>query len=323
MVVPLGGVDAVRIDRVDRHVDDAGVRRRAEVGRQDRRPVVAAVDRAVEAALAAGRVDRAGRCDEDNVRVGRVDRDPADHARVLEPDVRPRCAVVGRLVDAVADVGDAAAGGVRLAGAGPERAVGAARERADRLRVVVRPGGRVGRSGVGALPDAAARRGYEIVFGCAVSTTTSVTRPPMLLAPVYSQEPPAVGTSAACAAARCTRLRESFLRPAAGCPPARRAPRPLRTRLPGSRTAATTAGPRRRGRARRRARSAPGQRATPPPCVESSKRCLPAVFLSLASRSPLACACRATLKPGGGKSSQRRERRRRSSPTRRVRPSAS
>ena len=123
-------------------------------------PVRAAVDRAVEAALAAGRVDarpspRRGRgCGF----VGSTAIRPII-AGVREPDVRPGGAAVGRLVDPVADVRDAAAGGVRLAGAGPERAVGAARERADRLRVVVRPGRRVGHAGVGALPDAAARRG--------------------------------------------------------------------------------------------------------------------------------------------------------------------
>ena len=119
----------------------------------------AAVGRSVEAALAAGRVDVARRRDEDAVRVGRVDRDPADHRGVREPHVVPGGAAVGRLVDAVAAVGDAAAGSIRLAGAGPERAVGAARERADRLGVVVRPGRRVGHSGIGALPDAASRRG--------------------------------------------------------------------------------------------------------------------------------------------------------------------
>ena len=159
VVVPERRVDAVRVGRVDRDVDGAGPRRRGEVGREDADPVRAAVGRPVEAALAAGRVDVAGGRDEDAVRVRRVDRDPADHRGVREPDVRPGGAAVGRLVDAVAAVGDAAAGGVRLAGAGPERAVRAARERADRLRVVVRPGRRVGHAGVGALPDAAARGG--------------------------------------------------------------------------------------------------------------------------------------------------------------------
>ena len=104
------------------------------------------------------RVDASARRDEDDVRVGWIDGDAADHARVLEADVLPRLAAVGGAVDAVADVRDAAAGRVRLAGAGPQRSVRAARERADRLRVVVRPRRRVGRTGVGALPHAAAGR---------------------------------------------------------------------------------------------------------------------------------------------------------------------
>src|SRR5580765_2013251 len=41
----------------------------------------------------------------------------------------------------------------------------------------------------------------KIVFGCVGSTTTSVTRPPMLLAPTYSHEPPPDWIASACSAA--------------------------------------------------------------------------------------------------------------------------
>ena len=55
VVIPLRRVDPIRVHRVDRHVDDAGERRRLQVGLQDPLPVLAAVDGAIEAALAAGR----------------------------------------------------------------------------------------------------------------------------------------------------------------------------------------------------------------------------------------------------------------------------
>ena len=256
---------------------------------------VAAVDRAVEAALAAGRVDRR-RPAATRTRSGRSGRPRSGRSceALARPDVRPGCAAVGRLVDAVADVGDAAAGGVRLAGAGPERAVGAARQRADRLRVVARPG----RSCRSARRPCSSRR-RRLPRRCrscsawAESTTTSVTRPPMLLAPAYSQEPPADGHRGGLRRRAPHRLaKPSVLRPAsrlaAACPPGLSAASDSAgrasdgwPRLPARRT---------RGRARRRARSAPAPRATPPPSVDvvevlSARRS----FLSLASRPiPLA-----------------------------------
>ena len=156
LVVPQRRVHAVGVRRVDRHVDAAGrvVRRR-----EHQLPVLAAVGDPVDAALAGDAGDGARGRHEHAVRVGRVDRDAADRRAVPQAPVLPGRAAVGRLVDAVAEVRQAAARRVGLAGARPQRAVGAPCDRADRLRVRVGPDRGEGRTGVGALPDAAARDG--------------------------------------------------------------------------------------------------------------------------------------------------------------------
>ena len=99
--------------------------------------------------------------DEHAVGVRRVDRDAAERGAVRQAHVLPGRAVVGRLVDAVAEVGEAAAGRVGLAGAGPQRAVGRLGDRAHRLHVRVGPDRRPVRAAVRALPDAAAGRRAE------------------------------------------------------------------------------------------------------------------------------------------------------------------
>ena len=129
------------------------------LGREHLLPGAAVVLGAVDPALAAGVEERAGRGEEDPVRIGRVDRDPAGVPALREPHVLPALAAVDRPVDAVAAERDRAAARVRLAGAGPERAVGGDRERAHALRVVVRPGLDHRDDAVGALPDPAGRRG--------------------------------------------------------------------------------------------------------------------------------------------------------------------
>ena len=153
LVIPQRGVDAVVVGRVDGDVDRAGRRvRRCEHLLPGRAGVVGDV----EAALRGDARDRAGGRGPDRVRIGRVDDDAAERRSALQPHVLPADAAVGRLVDAVAEVGQAAAGRVRLAGPGPQRAVGPLGERAHRLRLVARPRRRVGHAGVGALPHAAA-----------------------------------------------------------------------------------------------------------------------------------------------------------------------
>ena len=82
-------------------------------------PGPAAVGRLVDAALAAGPEQAAGRRDEHDVVVARIDDDAVDEARGLEPHVRVGLAAVGRLVDAVAPARALAV--VRLAGADPDQ----------------------------------------------------------------------------------------------------------------------------------------------------------------------------------------------------------
>ena len=104
----------VRVLRVEHDVADARVR----ADRQDRRPRRAAVGRLVQAALAARRPERALRGDVDDVRVARIDQDLADVLRGLQAHALPRLAGVGRLVDAVTEMGAALA--VVFARAEPE-----------------------------------------------------------------------------------------------------------------------------------------------------------------------------------------------------------
>ena len=109
-----GGNDDLRLLRIHRHVGHAGV----GVDRQDRLPRLPAVRRLVEAAVTAGRPERADCGHVDDVRVARVDDDVLGVLGVFEPHALPRLAGVGRLVHAVA-VADAALV-VVLAGAEPD-----------------------------------------------------------------------------------------------------------------------------------------------------------------------------------------------------------
>ena len=154
LVIPQRRVDDLRVDGVDRDVDRAGHRRRRG---EHELPGLAAVVGAVEAALGDRARHVAARRREHAVRVLRIDRDPADRRAVGQAHVGPVGAAVGGLVDAVAEVGQAAAGRVRLTGADPQRAVGVLGQRAHRLHVVVGPHRRPVRAAVDAVPDAAAR----------------------------------------------------------------------------------------------------------------------------------------------------------------------
>ena len=110
------GEQHVGIVRIDRDVADAGVLADLE----DLRPGVAAVGGLVEAAIAAGRPQRAIGRDEHDVRIARIDDDAADVLGGLEPEVPPRAAGIVAAIDAVA-VADAALV-VGLAGADPDGA---------------------------------------------------------------------------------------------------------------------------------------------------------------------------------------------------------
>ena len=96
--VPQRRVQDARIARIHRDVDRAG----GVVDEQHALPRLAAVGRAIDAArrVLAARV--AHRRDEHAVGIARVDDDARDVPRVVEAEVRPRLAGVGRAIHAVA-----------------------------------------------------------------------------------------------------------------------------------------------------------------------------------------------------------------------------
>ncbi len=149
--LPRGGEQHVGIARV--HDDVAHARVLAD--REHGRPGLAAVRRLVEAAVAAGRPERALRRDVDGVAVLRVDQDPADVLGALEPHVLPALAAVLALVDAVA-VADAALR-VVLAAAHPDdaRVPGVDRDAADRGGALAVEDRRPAGAGILGAPDAA------------------------------------------------------------------------------------------------------------------------------------------------------------------------
>ena len=111
---PRRGVDARRVGRVEEDVDGA----RVVVEAEHALPRPAAVVGPVDAALSVRRVQVADGGHERHVRVVAVDDHAPDVVRLVEPEVRPRLAAVGRLVDAGAGVGRPRR--VRLAGADPD-----------------------------------------------------------------------------------------------------------------------------------------------------------------------------------------------------------
>ncbi len=136
----------------------------ARSGVQRLRPRLAAVGRAVHAALGRVREHVAERADQHDVRVARIDDDGRDRVRRAQSHVRPGLAAVGRLVETVAPRHVVAR--VRLAGAHPHDVVvlRVDRDRADgrdALRVEHR---RPGRAAVHRLPHAAARRAETVQF---------------------------------------------------------------------------------------------------------------------------------------------------------------
>jgi hypothetical protein len=161
-VVPHRRVDDLRVLRVDGDVDGAG---RSVRRREHDLPRLAAVGRAVQASVMHAARDVARCRREDPLRVRGIDRDAADRRAVGETHVRPVGAVVGGLVDAVAEVGQAAAGRVGLTRADPQVAVGRLGHRAHRLCQVVVPQVGPVAAAVGGLPDAAARHGREGAVG--------------------------------------------------------------------------------------------------------------------------------------------------------------
>ena len=151
---PHGREHLVRVLRVLDELGDAGVLVHVE----DLPPGLATVGGLVDAALRAGRPDRAHGAHPEGVRIVRVQDDPVDLAGLLEAHELPGRAAVHGAVDARARIGRVA--GVPLAGADPDD-VAVAVVHGDRTDVgdpLVVEERRPGVAGVRGLPDTAGSR---------------------------------------------------------------------------------------------------------------------------------------------------------------------
>src|SRR5205807_1251799 len=126
--------------------------------REDQRPGLAAVARAIDAAVAAVAPQFAGRAGIDDLGILRMHDDARDPLRFRQSHVGPGFAAVGRFVDTVADRDGIAR--PALAGADPDgpRIRRIDGDRADRLNGLLVEDRLEARAAVGALPHAAARR---------------------------------------------------------------------------------------------------------------------------------------------------------------------
>ena len=99
LLLPERGVHDVGVLRIDAHIIGA----RVFVLVQHTLKRRATIERSEDAAFRIRSVRMAERCDEQPVRIFRVDVDHRDHLRFAQSQVRPRFSVVDRLVHAVAD----------------------------------------------------------------------------------------------------------------------------------------------------------------------------------------------------------------------------
>ena len=118
-------------------------------------------------AINAGTISVSQSADVNDVRILRIDHDPADLARVLQPDVIPSCAAVNGFVDAVA--GREVLTNVALAGSGINgfRIGGSHSQRADRGHRLAVKNRHPDNSGIGRFPDSAIDRAK--IKGCRVA----------------------------------------------------------------------------------------------------------------------------------------------------------
>ena len=147
--------DRVRVARVKREVREAGVL----VDVQHTVPGRATVGRLVDAAVAAGRKERALRGDPDDVRVVRIDQNLADVLGVGQARPRPRLAGVGGLVEAVAKVRRPLALVFTRAEPKDVRVLRINHDAAHVVRRVVLEDGLEAHATINRLPDTAERRG--------------------------------------------------------------------------------------------------------------------------------------------------------------------
>src|SRR5438094_717923 len=151
LLLPERRVDSVRIARIELHVVGAGV----FVLVENFLKRAAAVCRPKDAALLVRPVRMAEGGDEEPAGVARVDGDHRDHLGVVEAEVRPRLAGVGRLVHAVAD-GEIGSDNPGAAADVDDVRIGRRhRDRADRARVLAVEEWVPRRAIVGRPPDAA------------------------------------------------------------------------------------------------------------------------------------------------------------------------
>ena len=156
--IPHRGIDRVRFQRAHGQHAAAG---RSIAARQHFAPRLAAVAGLVDAALVVVVPQMAGGTRVNRVAVLRIDQDPGDVLGILQADIGPVLAAVGRFVDAVADRDAVAHPG--LAGAHPHdlRIGGIDGDGADRLHVRLVEHRLEGGAAVDRLPHAAAGRGRE------------------------------------------------------------------------------------------------------------------------------------------------------------------
>ena len=147
---PHAGVDVAGVRQVDVDVRAP----RVLVDEQHVVPRLSTVGRAEDAALLVGAPFVAHRADQCDIGIARVDDDALDAFAVVEAEVGPGRAAIGRTVHAVT-VRDRVAR-VALAGAEPYDVVvgGGKRQRPDRVGVLIVPLMLEGHAAVGGLPDA-------------------------------------------------------------------------------------------------------------------------------------------------------------------------
>src|SRR5262249_40366927 len=118
-------------------------------------PALPAVQRAVDAAIAAGMEKTASDGHEDAQRIRGIDGKASDTGRAFEAGELPRVAAVGRAVQATASVSQAPAARAGFAGSRVERSIRGEGQRTDGLARFVGPPDAECPSRVDALPDAA------------------------------------------------------------------------------------------------------------------------------------------------------------------------
>src|SRR5207237_419135 len=151
LLLPERGVDRVRIARIDPDVVGA----RVFVLVENLLKGLATVGGSKDTALLVRSVGMAEGGDEEPIRILRVDGDHRDHLRVVQAEVRPRLAGVGRFIHAVTDGEVGTNYACAAADVDDVRVGGGDGDGADRAGALVIEERVPGRAVVGGAPDAA------------------------------------------------------------------------------------------------------------------------------------------------------------------------